>query len=64
MARPKRVERSIQKTISFPEELVGRVDLLLFSEVEQKVPFGAWQAYLVRLIKQDLAQQKGSIQRG
>lgn len=51
MARPKRVTRSVEKNISLPEDLVLRVDLLLYSELEEKVPFGAWSKLISGLIR-------------
>lgn len=51
MARPRKIDRPIEKTISFPESLVARVELELYSELEGKVPFGAWQKFLVGLIE-------------
>jgi hypothetical protein len=32
------------------------MELKLWSELEGKVPFGAWQEYLVRLIRKDLKE--------
>lgn len=57
MARPKKAIRPVEKNISLPEDLVARVDLELFSELEGKVPFGAWQRYVERLIRDDLAKR-------
>lgn len=57
MARPRKAIRPVEKNISLPEDLVARVDLELFSELEGKVPFGAWQRYLERLIREDLAKR-------
>lgn len=51
MARPKRVDRPIEKSICFPQSLVARVDLELYSELEGRVPFGAWQKFLTSLIE-------------
>ena len=51
MPRPKKVDRPVEKTISLPASLVAKVDLELFSELEGKVPFGAWQQFLVGLIE-------------
>jgi len=56
--RYKKVDRPVHKKISLPESIVGRVDLLLFSELEGKVPHGAWQGYLLALINQDLKQRE------
>lgn len=57
MARPRKAIRPIEKNISLPEDIVARVDLELFSEVEGKVPFGAWQRYIEGLIRADLARR-------
>ena len=57
MPRPRKAIRPIEKNISLPEDIVARVDLELFSEVEGKVPFGAWQRYIEGLIRADLARR-------
>lgn len=57
MPRPRKAIRPIEKNISLPEDIVARVDLELFSEVEGKVPFGAWQRYVEALIRADLARR-------
>lgn len=56
MPRPLKTVRPVEKRISLPEDLVAQVNLKLWSELEGKVPFGAWQEYLVRLIQQDLRE--------
>lgn len=55
MARPRKTDRPVEKNISLPQSLVARVELELFSELEGKVPFGAWQRYIVRLVEADMA---------
>ena len=57
MPRPKKIDRPVPKTLHLPESLVAQVDLLLFSEVEGRVPMGAWQKYLSSLILQDLEKR-------
>lgn len=57
MPRPRRTDRPVEKNISLPETLVLKVDLMLFSDLEGKVPFGAWKAYIETLIRQDLAKK-------
>lgn len=57
MPRPRKAIRPVEKNISLPEDIVARVDLELFSEVEGKVPFGAWQRYVEALIRADLARR-------
>lgn len=65
--RPRASVPSAEKNLSLPSDLVGRVDLLLFSELEGRVPHGAWSRYIARLIKDDLdrlAQARKEAQRG
>lgn len=57
MAKPARIDRPIKKNLSLPESLVTRVELLLYNEVEKKVPFGAWQELVTRLLDEWLLQQ-------
>lgn len=59
MARPRKTDRPIEKNISLPQSVVVKVELELFSALEGKVPFGAWQRYIVRLIEADLAKREG-----
>ena len=62
MAKPRKTDRPVEKNISLPSSLVVRVDLELFSTVEGKVPFGAWQRYVVSLIEADLIRRgKGNV---
>lgn len=52
MPRPRNAIKSIEKNISIPEDLVARVELELWSELEGKVPFGAWKELIVRLLRE------------
>ena len=57
MGRPRKAVPSVEKNISLPRDLVVAVELELYSEVEGKVPFAAWQKYLEDLIRKDLARR-------
>ena len=57
MARPRKLDRPTEKNISLPASLVAHVELELFSELEGRVPHGAWAKYIERLIRQDLASR-------
>lgn len=57
MARPKLAVPSVEKNISLPEDLAAMVDLELFSELEGKVPFGAWKGFITRVIRQHFERQ-------
>ena len=52
MARPKKTIRTIFKTIGLPEDLVARLELDLFSELEGRVPLGAQQEFFTKLIRE------------
>lgn len=59
MGRPRKAIRPIEKNISLPLDLVARVELELYSELEGKVPFGAWSRYVEKLIRDDLEKKGG-----
>jgi hypothetical protein len=62
MARPRKTDRPIEKNVSLPQSIVVRVELELFSALEGKVPFGAWQRYIIGLVEVDLARkEKGNV---
>lgn len=52
--KPKNIDRPKEKTLSLPGSLVDQVDLMFYSEVEKRVPHGAWSKYIARLIRNDL----------
>ena len=54
MARPRKTDRPVEKNISLPGSLVTRVELELWSDLEGKIPFGAWQRYISGLIERDM----------
>ena len=55
--RPRKVTPSQEKNISFDQDLVSRVDIVLFSELEGRVPHGARSKYLSQLIADDLSRR-------
>lgn len=59
MARPRKAVRPVEKTICLPEDVVVQVDLLLYSDLEGRVPYGGWQRYVEGLIRNDLAARQG-----
>jgi hypothetical protein len=52
--RKPKIDRPVEKTISISESLVAKVDLVLWSQVEGRVPHGAWSRYVEGLIQADL----------
>jgi len=61
MARPTKTIRTIYKNIGLPEDLVAKLELELFSEVEGKIPFGAQQEFFTKLLREyfNSKQRKG-----
>lgn len=52
MPKPARIDRPVSKTLSLPSSIVNRVDLALYSEVEQRVPHGEWARLVTQLLTQ------------
>ena len=55
MSRPKKTIRTVYKNIGLPEDLVARIELELYSEVEGRIPFGAQQAFFTNLLTEHFA---------
>lgn len=50
MARPCNLERSVPLELALPESVRTKVDLLLWSEAEGRVPRGAYQQFFLGLL--------------
>lgn len=57
MTKPRKVIRPVQKNVALPEDLVAKVEIELFSTIEQRVPMGAWQALLTTLLQRWLHER-------
>ncbi len=57
MPRPRKAIRPVEKNISLPQDVVVAVELELYSDLEGRVPFGAWSKYIEGLIRADLRQR-------
>lgn len=55
MARPKSVEPMMTKELALPQSLVVRVNELLYSKLEGKIPYGAWQRFAIHAFERELA---------
>lgn len=51
MPRTKMIDRPVQRAVYIPESVCNKLDLELYSELEGKVPFGAFNGLMVELIK-------------
>lgn len=64
MPKPANLDRPTHLKFAIPESLRTRLDLRLYSEVEGRVPHGAYSDYLCSLIREDLDKQPQEIQGG
>lgn len=58
MSRPPNIQRPIKLTTTIPEDLRVQLDLHLFSEVEGRVPQGAYQTFLCDRIREFFAYKR------
>ena len=56
MARPKKVIRPVEKSLSLPQDLADRIELLLWSELEGKVPHGAFSKLVEKALRAFLSK--------
>lgn len=61
MARPKKTIRTVYQNIALPEDLVFKIEMELFSELEDKVPFGAKSEFFTKLLR-DYFKEKEATQ--
>lgn len=52
MPRPKSTNPKITKHIPIDPDLCAKAELALFSDVEGRVPYGAWSALIEQLLRQ------------
>lgn len=52
MPRPKNLVKTIFLNVGLPEDVHTQLTLHLWSEMEQRVPHGAFQAFLSQLIRE------------
>lgn len=57
MKKPK-IIRPTKLTLSLPEDIRAKLDLYLYSKVEHRVPFGAYQKFFIERILEFLARQE------
>lgn len=52
MPRPKKTDRPVEKHLTIPTSLVAEVELRLYSDLEGKVPHGAWAKLIEELLRE------------
>lgn len=56
MARTPKTDRPIRREIHLPESIDARIQLLLYSPVERRVPHGALTAFFTELARDALSR--------
>lgn len=56
MARTPKTDRPVRREISLPESLDARIQLLLYSPVERRIPHGAVSAFFTELAREALSR--------
>lgn len=55
--KPPKIIRPTKLTLALPEDIRAKLDLHLFSEVERRVPMGAYQRFFVERIQDFFGQR-------
>lgn len=58
MPRPKQTVKSAFRNIALPEPLADRLDLELYSELEGRIPTGAYKLFFTNLLEQYFEQRR------
>lgn len=58
MARPASINKPIEKKLSLDAELVAKVELALFSDLEGRVPYGAWSGLIEQLLREYFSRRE------
>ena len=61
MSRPPNIYEPVKLTTNLPSDVKARLDLYLFSDIEGRVPKGAYSQFLVQRIN-EFFQQRDTIQ--
>lgn len=56
MPRPPNTIRPASKNLQLPSDLVAKVDMALWSDLEGRVPHGAWSRLVTQLLQNYLQQ--------
>lgn len=60
MPRPKKTVRTIFKNIGVAEDLVARIELEFYSDLQKRVPIGSWQGLIDKLLRRYLLEKDAS----
>lgn len=57
MPRRPAIIKPVEKKLSLDAELVAKVELMLFSDIEGRVPYGAWAGFIEQLLREHFARK-------
>jgi hypothetical protein len=57
MPRRPAITKPIEKKLSLDAELVAKVELMLFSDLEGRVPYGAWAGFIEQLLREHFVRK-------
>ena len=60
MSRPKGTVPSVPKNIAIPKPLADQLDLHLYSEIEGRIPLGAYKDFFTALLQNYFNSLKGT----
>ena len=52
MARPKKAVKPVEKSLSLPQDIADRIELLLWSDLEGKVPHGEFSKFIEQAVRE------------
>ena len=58
MAKPARIDRPVEKSLSLPTSLVAKIELRLYSELEKRVPHGAFSKFVIQCVEEYLRREE------
>lgn len=58
MSRPPNIHRPVKLTTTIPEDIRGQLDLHLWSDVEGRIPQGAYQTFLCDRIREFFSHKR------
>ncbi len=62
MGRPRQTTKSILHNVSLPEPLAAKLALELFSELEMKVPHGAYKEFFTNLVQEYFDRKEAQVE--
>lgn len=61
LSRPPNIQRPVAMNLHLPEDIRAKLDVYLFSNVEGRIPKGAYQAFFIERINEFFAKQAETV---